>query len=137
MSNRAAALTRAQACQRDGQWQAAEQIYRDILAVEPQHADAWALLGILASQVGNYPAAADALRRACELRPTEAAFHGHLGAVYQGCNRLDEALACYRQALELRPNLPELHFNLGTALQAQGHGQAPEAQGRRAQRPGA
>ncbi|MGO9184915.1 tetratricopeptide repeat protein [Mycobacterium sp.] len=36
-----------------GRLQAAEQIYRQILAVEPNHADAWDLLGVIAHQVGK------------------------------------------------------------------------------------
>ena len=36
-----------------GRLQAAEQIYRQILAVEPNHADAIHLLGVIAHQVGS------------------------------------------------------------------------------------
>ncbi|MGA2257874.1 MAG: tetratricopeptide repeat protein [Thermoguttaceae bacterium] len=41
-----------------GRLQAAEQIYRQILAVEPNHANAVYLLGVIASQVGNMDEAA-------------------------------------------------------------------------------
>jgi protein O-GlcNAc transferase len=47
-----------------GRLQAAEQIYRQILAVEPNHADAWHLLGVIASQVGKHEVAVEYIRRA-------------------------------------------------------------------------
>ena len=37
-----------------GRLQAAEQIYRQILAVEPNHADAIHLLGVIAHQAGKH-----------------------------------------------------------------------------------
>ena len=37
-----------------GRLQAAEQIYRQILAAEPNQADAWHLLGVINGQTGNH-----------------------------------------------------------------------------------
>ena len=45
-----------------GRLQAAEQIYRQILAVEPNHADAIHLLGVIASQTGKHEAAIEYIR---------------------------------------------------------------------------
>ena len=47
-----------------GRLQAAEQIYRQILAVEPNHADAWHLLGVIAHQVGKHQIAVEYIGRA-------------------------------------------------------------------------
>ena len=47
-----------------GRLQAAEQIYRQILAVEPNHADAIHLLGVIAHQVGKHEVAVEYIRRA-------------------------------------------------------------------------
>ena len=47
-----------------GRLQAAEQIYRRILAVEPNQADAWHLLGIIAYQVGKHELAVEYIGRA-------------------------------------------------------------------------
>ena len=40
-----------------GRLQAAEDIYRKILAAQPNHGDAWHLLGLIASQTGRPQAA--------------------------------------------------------------------------------
>ena len=45
-----------------GRLQAAEQIYRQILAVEPNHADAIHLLGVIAHQVGKHEIAVEYIR---------------------------------------------------------------------------
>ena len=44
-----------------GRLQAAEQIYRQILAVEPNHADAIHLLGVIAAQAGKHEDAVETL----------------------------------------------------------------------------
>ena len=50
-----------------GQLQAAEQIYRQILTVEPKHADAIHFLGVLAHQVGKHEVAVEYIERAIQL----------------------------------------------------------------------
>jgi len=57
-----------------GDLQAAEQIYRQILADNPNHADALHLLGVIAYQMGQNEVAIDRIRRAIELNATESAF---------------------------------------------------------------
>ena len=103
-----------------GRLQAAEQIYRQILRVEPNHADAWHLLGLMAYQLGKHEAAVPYLRRAIGLKGTESAYHNNLGGVYWALRRIPEAVACYRRAVELKPNYAEALYNLGNALADQG-----------------
>ena len=94
----------------------AEQIYRQILAVEPNQADAWHLLGVIAHQVGQHSVAVEYMERTIELKGSEAAFHNNLGGVYRALHRLPEAVACYRRALELKPGYAVTHYNLGVVL---------------------
>ncbi len=103
-----------------GRLEAAEQIYRQILAVEPNHADAWHLLGVMASQGGAHEVAVEYVRRAIGLKGNVAAFHSNLGRVYRALRRIPEAVACYRRALELKPDSNEAHNSLGNALKDQG-----------------
>jgi tetratricopeptide (TPR) repeat protein len=103
-----------------GRLQVAEQIYRQILAVEPNHADAWHLLGAIAHQVGKNEVAVEYIERAIRLIGSEAAFHSNLGGAYRALRRIPEAIACYRRALELKPDYAEAHYNLGVALKDQG-----------------
>ena len=58
-----------------GRLRAAEQIYRQVLAVDPNHAaDALHLLGVIAIQVGRYDSAVEHIKRAIELKGTESSF---------------------------------------------------------------
>jgi Flp pilus assembly protein TadD len=103
-----------------GRLQAAEQIYRQILAVEPNHADAWHLLGVIAHQAGKHEVAVEYIGRAIGLNRTDAAFHNNLGGAYHALRRIPEAIVCYRRALELKPDYAEAHNNLGIVLKDQG-----------------
>jgi tetratricopeptide (TPR) repeat protein len=103
-----------------GRLQAAEQIYRQILQAEPNHADAWHLLGVIARQVGKQAIAVEYIGRAIALKGDAAAFHNSLGEAYHALRRIPEAVTCYRRALELMPDYAEAHNNLGNALEDQG-----------------
>ncbi|MGO8748859.1 MAG: tetratricopeptide repeat protein [Thermoguttaceae bacterium] len=103
-----------------GRLQAAEQIYRQILQAEPNHADAIHLLGLIAHQVGKYQIAVEYIGRAIQLHGSAAAFHNNLGNALKCQRKLDEAVACYRRALELKPAYAEAYNNLGAALNDQG-----------------
>ena len=103
-----------------GRLQAAEQIYRQILAAEPNHADAIHLLGVIASQVGKHEIAVEYIQRAIRLQGNAAFFHNNLGEAYRALRRIPEAVACYRRALELKPDYAEAHCNLGTCLEGAG-----------------
>ena len=90
-----------------GRLEDAEEIYRQILAVQPEHADALHLLGVIALQVGQHKAAAEYVERAIRLKGDVAFFHSNLGDVYRKLGKFPEAVACYRRALKLEPNYPE------------------------------
>ncbi len=94
----------------------AEALYRKILAVDPRHADALHLLGVLAHQMGRHAIAVDLIREAIALAPGVADFHSNLGIALYENGRVDDAIAAYRQAIALKPNFPEAQNNLGNAL---------------------
>jgi tetratricopeptide (TPR) repeat protein len=103
-----------------GRLPTAEQIYRQILQAEPNHADAIHLLGVIAHQAGKHEVAVEYIRRAVGLKGNAADFHINLGRAYGALRRTAEAVACYRRALELKPDFAEAHYNLGNALTDQG-----------------
>ncbi len=103
-----------------GRLQAAEQICRQILTVEPNQPDAIHLLGVLAGQAGKYGAAVEYIERAIRLKGNAAPFYNNLGNALKCQGKLDEAVACYRRTLELKPDFAEAHYNLGVTLNDQG-----------------
>ncbi len=97
----------------------AEALYRQILAVEPGHADALHLLGVVAHQVGRHDVAVELIRQAISLLPTAPAFFSNLGGAYEKLGRHEEAVTAFRRAIELNPDYPEAHNNLGNVLRIQ------------------
>ena len=103
-----------------GRLQAAAQIYRQILAVQPDHANALHLLGVTAAQSGNHAEAVQLIERAIQVQGNAAAFYSNLGGAYQALHRTSAAVAAYRRALELDPNFADAYSNLGLAYKDQG-----------------
>jgi Flp pilus assembly protein TadD len=106
--------------QQAGRLLQAEQSYRQILRIHPDHADATHLIGLLAHQAGRSEVAIAWITRALQLAGPHPTMLNNLGEAYRVCERFGEAAASYQQALELAPALPQLHNNLGLALQAGG-----------------
>lgn len=72
----------------------AERIYRQILAVDPHHADSLHLLGTIAFQGGRHDVAVEMICKAIALNKKAASYHSNLGTVLQAQGKLDEAVAC-------------------------------------------
>ena len=103
-----------------GRLQPAEQLYRQILAQQPQHAEALHLLGVIANQTGHSGEAVNLIGQAIALNPRFPAALNNLGIALQDLGRVDEAIAAHRQALALDPNDAATYSNLGNALQDNG-----------------
>jgi predicted TPR repeat methyltransferase len=114
------AVAVAVALQQAEQWAAAEDIYRRILEVAPNHADALHFSGVLAQQRGRTEDAVALIERSLELEPERADWHSNLGIVLQDQLRLDDAIAAYRRAIALDPTHANAHSNLGVVLRATG-----------------
>lgn len=106
---------------RAGDYPRAEQAYRQILTVDPNHVDALHLLGVVCQQTGRSSLAVDCMRHALRLHPGYAEAHSNLGIALQDLGRLDEAIASFRRAVELKPDFAEAHNYLGVAFEAQGN----------------
>ena len=114
------ALTTAIAHHQAGRLREAEEIYREILAANPQEPDASHLLGLISHQAGRHDAAVEEIRRAVRLRPNAARFHNSLAVVYTALGQLADAVNSYRAALQAKPDYADAHCNLGAALLDQG-----------------
>ena len=110
----------------------AERIYRQILDLDPRHADSLHLLGVLAHQVGRDDAAVDLIGAAITLDKRQAAYHSNLGTALQAQGRLEEAADSYHHALALKPDLAEAQMNLGAVYESLGKREMAEAHLRRA-----
>jgi tetratricopeptide (TPR) repeat protein len=106
---------------RQHQMAEAEGLYRQVLAVDPNHVDALHMLGVLAYQAGKPEAAVDLIGRAIALQGENPSFHNNIGEALRYLGRLDDAIGHFAKATELDPSGAEGHMNLGNALKQQGH----------------
>ena len=104
----------------EGRFQQAEQLYRNLLEVDPLHAEALYLLGLLAYQRATYDQAQELLEKAIQQKYTTPLSHYTLGLVYEKTGQLDEARQAYQQALHRKPDYVEAHNNLGNVCRDQG-----------------
>ena len=98
----------------------ADAVYRQILAVAPDHPRALHFGGVLAHQLGRGDEAIALIRRSLELAPDDADWHSNFGIVLQERGSLDEAIAAYRQAIAINPEHANAYSNLGVLLRATG-----------------
>ncbi|RQS65150.1 tetratricopeptide repeat protein [Burkholderia sp. Bp8963] len=96
------ALRRARASHERGALLDAERGYREVLGVDPDHAEAWHLLGVLHFQHGRMGEADAAMRRSIERMPSALALANH-ASVLVSLGRRDEALTRLDAALSLNP----------------------------------
>src|SRR5262249_52215161 len=103
-----------------GQLDEAARIYRGLLDLDANNAEALHLLGVLEHQRGEHRRGAERIERAIALNPGAAPYHANLAEGYRALGRLDLALGACRKALDLQPEYPEVLNNLGLILLAQG-----------------
>ena len=94
-------LRRAIARHQQGELDAAEAIYADVLRREPRRADALNFMGMLQYQRGAHERALDLLKRASQVAPKEPTIWNNLGNVLDGLKRPAEAEKAFRRSLAL------------------------------------
>jgi len=120
---------------RAGRLVEAETLYRQVLARDPQNADATHLMGMIAHQGGRHAEAVELITRAIEANGGKGAtayMHNNLGEVLSALQRIDEAIAHYRKAIALNDRYVDGYSNLGVALTRAGRFDEAEAMLKRA-----
>ncbi len=117
-------LQHAGNCLASGQFAQAQSACEQAARLEPDNADAHALMGLIAAQQGNRERAVFHLQSAADRAPRAPGVQNNLGVAYRDCGRFDEAIACFRRAIELQPDYAVAHLNLGEAHRAQGDAKA-------------
>ncbi|MBK9132674.1 MAG: tetratricopeptide repeat protein [Gammaproteobacteria bacterium] len=86
--------------------------FREVLALNPLHAEAQLYLGNACLAQGRAAEAADSYLKVIAAQPNLAAAHFNLGIARYQQGRLDEAEASYRRATMLKPDYAEAYNNL-------------------------
>lgn len=100
----------------NGQLAEAERVFRETLAVDPEHAESMHRLGVIAMQTGKMDSALASFDQAIRRKRLNAIFHVHRAHALLALRRSADALDAARQALRLKPQMAEGSFVLGHAL---------------------
>ena len=103
-----------------GQLQKAEEIYKKILEIDPNHSDSLHLSGIIAHQVGKNDIAVNLINKAIQQNPKSPIYYNNLGIALKDQDRLSEAISSYQKALDLEPAYADAYNNMGNAFKDQG-----------------
>lgn len=112
------ALQQAIARHRAGDLGSAAQLYRSLIDQDPNNADAYQLLGVLAQQMGKADLAVQLLETAIRLQPRHATALANLSVLLRARGDAAAALANAEAAVAADPNLAEAKAALGGALAA-------------------
>ena len=104
---------------RAGDLATASRMYRQIVRVDPQHAEALHLLGVLALQQQTPVEAARYLRQAVDANPADSRFHHQLGTTLLELGEPERAVDSLERACELDPHNAESVFRLAIAYEQQ------------------
>lgn len=111
---------RAGDAHRAGDCDTAGRLAREALVVDPQHAEAHSLLGLLLVQGGDPAGALPHWRRAAELRPAVATHRYNLAELLRQLGDPASAEPEFRVVLSHAPRWAEAHFGLANVLKALG-----------------
>ncbi|MEM7465996.1 MAG: FkbM family methyltransferase [Pseudomonadota bacterium] len=103
-------------CQRDGDLQNAEEIYRTVVRDFPSRADAWIYLGMSLNDQARFDEALAAYQRALHIEPENLSALTNSGLTLGMLGRHEAAVAQQQKALSLSPEYARAHTNLGVQL---------------------
>ena len=110
------ALARAQVAAQLKRFGEAAGICSDVLAIDPEHPSALALLGIVYAHQGRVDHAIEMLERAVTYHAGVAAWHANLCSLYRLANRTQDALSAGQEAVRLAPDSADNLVNLSLVL---------------------
>jgi predicted TPR repeat methyltransferase len=119
-NNPAELLSRAAALHQGGQLEAAEPLYRAVLAHQSDNGDALHLLGVLRYQQRDPEAAVPLIEAALRIIPDNIFAWVGLGLALLRLHRFDAALESFDRALAIKPDYAEALTRRGDALRGLG-----------------
>ena len=106
-------LQKAITAHQEGKLEEAENLYRLILSVEPEHLDANINMGILLFKLGNLHEVENIYKKVLELKPDHLNANNNLGAVLLSLGKFTASKNIYQKIIKLKPDYVEAYNNLG------------------------
>ena len=113
-------LATASGLYRAGRLDDARRICKQVVAINPDNAEANHLLGIVYFREGRADIAGKHLHRAARSAPSDAAVQYNLGHVLATQGNLDDAIAAFGRALDIAPDFPEARYQLAISCRMAG-----------------
>lgn len=98
----------------------AEEVYRRIVAINPDAAIALRNLASILARRNEYQEAVDLVSRSLEIDPVSAESYNTLGRALAGAAMYVEAEASYRRAIDINPDLQSVYANYAALLDTLG-----------------
>ena len=98
----------------------AENLYKEILKINPNHFGSIFYLGTLLVQTQRFKLAKSLLYKATQINPNYAAAHNNLGATLKELGEYQNAINCCQKAIKINPNYADAHYNLGLVFKELG-----------------
>ncbi|MGL6136089.1 MAG: tetratricopeptide repeat protein, partial [Planktothrix sp.] len=98
-----------------GNLREAYQTISQILALDPDQAQTYKILGDWYEVQGLFPEAISAYQKAIQLDPNFVESYAYLAQVFRNTGEFEQAFLYYKKALNLRPSWTELYFQWGQA----------------------
>ena len=110
-------LNLAQAYQKAGRLQEAEDAYKKLAEISPKDAGTWySYILKMYSDAQKSDKAIEAAKKIVELKPNDEISLINLGNMYQQVQKYAEAIAAYQQALKAKPGYDLANFQIGACL---------------------
>ena len=99
----------------------AENIYKEIIEIDPSHASAHNNLGLIFELFRENKKAINSYQKAIQINPNHVLAYNNIGQVFKELGEYKKAIGCYEQAIQIQPNYAETFYNLGNVLHELGN----------------
>ncbi len=101
---------------REGRISQAEPLYLQVISLQPKHADAHHMLGVIYYQTNRPIEAAHQIEQALVIQPRNLDYLNNYGLALRASGQLDAAVKSFQQAVLLQPKDLDVQINLGNTL---------------------
>ena len=97
----------------EGKTDVAQELYNQVLKIDPNYTEAHNNLGVLFGKLRENQKAKECYEKAIEIDPNHANAHYNLGNIFRLLTDHQKARECYEKAIEVNPTYTDAHNNLG------------------------